>query len=70
MNRPNYDAPDNNQTWFIAMSGALREAPCLFDGNASARRRTFRHDQASSFRDRVGGNCRRSVDRPHDRVVG
>jgi hypothetical protein len=29
--RPKYNAADNNQGYYAAMVGALREAPCLFD---------------------------------------
>jgi hypothetical protein len=29
--RPRYNAADNNQSYYAAMVGALREAPCLFD---------------------------------------
>lgn len=50
MNRPAYDAPDNNQTNFIAMASALREAPCLFDGTTRARRKAAQRNGFISIR--------------------
>jgi hypothetical protein len=67
MNRPKYIAPDNNQAWFVSMYGALREAPCLFDGTAKARRRMFQNDKSHAFRDHVSSTRGRSTHHPDDR---